>query len=915
MGLTVGELRCEYRVNPLGIDEVGPRLSWMLESKERGQKQSAYQILVAGSEESLSKDVGEVWDSGKVDSARNIGVVYGGRGLRSRMRCYWKVRVWDKEGEVSEYSEPAWWEMGLLGASDWQGCWINDGKAGPEKDEDFYKDDPAPLFRKEFTADKAIKSGRLYISGLGYYEASINGRRVGDSVLDPGWTPYAKRVLYSVYDVTAELGKGQNAIGVMVGNGWYNPLPMRMWGNRNLREPLTIGRPRFITQLNIEYADGSSQSVVSDESWRVGDGPVLRNNIYLGEVYDARCEKPGWDSAGFDDGGWSSASVATEKVGPLRAQGQPPIKITKTVKPVKITQPKPGMYVFDFGQNFAGWVRLRVKGAAGTEVKLRYGELLYPDGTLNVLTSTAGQIKPRPNLAAPGAYPGFAGPGAPKLACQNDTYILKGDGEECYTPRFTFHGFRYVEVTGLEEEPALEMLEGLRLNAAVEPAGSFECSNELFNRIQDMVCWTFLSNLFSIQSDCPCRERFGFGGDIVPTAEAMMFNFDMSTFYPKVVRDYGDESQPEGGLPDTAPFRGPVSKSLDGKNSGPAGWGLAHPFLLGELMRYYGNKQLISEQYEVTRKWVDFIHKYSRDYIIDIGWSDHECLDPKPVALTGTIFFYQQAKMVSGYAALLGKDNDAKKYADLAEGIKEAIIKKFLHRGTGRFGYYTQTCQAFALYSDLVPAEERELAIGVLLDEILIRHDGHLSTGIFGTKRMLDVLTEIGRADVAYTIVNQKTFPGWGHMLEGGATTLWETWAYSDDTFSHNHPMFGSVSKWFFTAIGGIEPERDALGFERVIIRPQITGDLTWAKTSYHSVRGRIATDWKLRGDVLNLNIEIPVNTTAKIYVPAKNVDDITESDQPAAKSPVLELLGNETGTVVFAAGSGKYRFEVKMQG
>lgn len=915
MSLTLKNLRCENRTNPLGIDENQPQLSWMLESEIRAQKQTAYQILVATSADQLSEDTGDLWDTGKVESNQNISIVYQGKPLKSRLRCYWKVRAWDKDDKVSKYSETACWEMGLLDSSNWQGKWINDGKPTPTKDEDFYKNDPVPLFRKEFNVAKTVKSARLYISGLGYYEASINGKRVGDSVLDPGWTLYAKRVLYSTYDVTEILQDKTNAIGIMLGNGWYNPVPMRMWGYRNLREYLTIGRPRFISQLNIEYSDGTSESVVSDESWRVGDGPILRNNIYLGEVYDARCEKSGWDRPSFDDSKWSSPAVATEKVGALRAQNQPPIKITKTLKPVKVNQPKPGMFVFDFGQNFAGWIRLKAKGSAGTEIKLRYSELLYPDGTLNVLTSTAGQIKPRPNIAASGAKPGFAGSGAPVLAYQSDTYILKGDGEESYTPRFTFHGFRYVEVTGLEKEPTLKMLQGLRLNAAVEQVGSFSCSNELFNRIQNMVCWTFLSNLFSIQSDCPTRERFGFGGDIVPTAEAMMFNFDMSTFYPKVVRDYGDESQPEGGLPDTAPFRGPVDNSIDGKNSGPAGWGLAHPFLLGELKRYYGNEQLITEQYEVARKWVDFMHKYSKDYIIDIGWSDHESLEPRPVAFTGTTFFYQQAQIVSRYAAVLGKEKDAKKYADLADRIKEVILKKFHHRGTGRFSYYTQACQAFALYSDLVPPKERQAAIDMLLDEILIRHSGHISTGIFGTKRMLDVLTRIGRADVAYTIVNQKTFPGWGHMLEGGATTLWETWAYSDDTFSHNHPMFGSVSKWFYNVIGGIEPDTNAFGFNSIIIRPQILGDLTWAKTSYKSTRGLIATDWKKQGNQLKLNVEIPVNTKAKIYVPAADIKDVTESGQPAAQTDGLKFLGSEDNRVVLAAGSGKYQFEVKIPG
>ncbi len=392
---------------------------------------------------------------------------------------------------------------------------------------------------------------RAYVSGLGYYELRLNGQRVGDHVLDPGWTSYAKRVLYSTYDVTAQLTRGRNAVGVMLGNGWFNPLPLAMWGRIKPGEALTTGEPRAIVQLVVEFADGTSQTIGTDETWRVGDGPVLRNSVYLGEVYDARREQPGWDTAGFDDSRWATAVLARKpQLGPLQAQDAPPIRITRTLKPVKLTEPKPSVFIFDFGQNFAGWARLRVQGPAGTRVRLRSGELLYPDGTLNGMTAVAGQIK------GGGKDYRYDGVGQPKTAFQLDEYVLKGQGMEVFTPRFTFHGFRYVEVTGFPGQPTLDSLEGLRLNSDVPSAGSFECSNELFNRIQEMVRWTELANLFSVQSDCPHREKFGYGGDIVASSEMAMLNFDMSRFYAKAAQDLAGRRATERRLHRNRAVRG-----------------------------------------------------------------------------------------------------------------------------------------------------------------------------------------------------------------------------------------------------------------------------------------------------------------------------------------------------------------------
>ncbi|HOC52054.1 MAG TPA: family 78 glycoside hydrolase catalytic domain, partial [Verrucomicrobiota bacterium] len=626
-------LRCEYRANPLGIDTPQPRLSWRLEASERGQRQTAYRVLAATRPKLLAEGRADLWDSGKVASSESVHVVYGGRPLRAGQRVYWTVRAWDRDGRASRYSETAWWEMGLLAPADWQADWITRRRPAPLAESQLFADDPAPLLRKEFVVEKKIRRARIYVSGLGYYELRLNGRRVGDQVLDPGWTTYSQRVLYSTYDVTACLRRGRNAWGVMLGNGWFNPLPLRLWGHVNPRENLTIGEPRVIAQLRIELADGTTQTLGTDVSWKTGPGPIRRNSVYLGEVYDARREQPGWDQPGFDDSNWEPAQTARGELGPLQAQDAPPIRVTRVLQPVKLTEPKPGVHIFDFGQNFAGWARLRVQGPAGTRVKLRYGELLYPDGTLNGMTAVCGQIK------GGGRDYRYDGQGAPKTAWQMDDYILKGQGREIYTPRFTFHGFRYVEVTGYPGQPTLASLDGLRLNADVAPVGSFACSNEQFNRIQEMVLWTELSNLFSVQSDCPHREKFGYGGDIVASGEMALFNFDMGRFYAKAVRDLADAVRPNGGFTETAPFVGISDEGL-GERSGPVGWGTAHPFLLWGLYQHYGDRRLLEENYEAARRWLGLLQSQARDGILDNGISDHESLVPKPRALTGTGFYY-----------------------------------------------------------------------------------------------------------------------------------------------------------------------------------------------------------------------------------------------------------------------------------
>ncbi|MEN6407816.1 MAG: family 78 glycoside hydrolase catalytic domain [Thermoguttaceae bacterium] len=895
-------LQCEYLVDPLGIDVATPRLSWALTISEaathRGQRQTAYQVLVASSRSRLAENAGDLWDSGRVKSDATFGVEYAGKPLASRCRCYWKVRVWDRDGKASAWSPEAFWETALLDPSDWEARWINDGRATPDQVGDFFRDDPAPLFRKEFPIDKPVRSARLYVTGLGYYAARLNGADVGDRLLDPGWTDYEKRVFYSTYDVTSRIVQGRNCLGLVAGNGWYNPLPMKMFGRFNLRNYLTVGRPRVLAQLEIELADGTRQIIATDDTWKTAPGPILRNNIYLGEVYDARRELPGWDRPGLKDAAWTPAKFALESVGLLQAQPQPPIVATGKLKPVRRTEPSPGVFVFDMGQNFAGLARLRVRGPAGAVVTLRFGELLNADGTVNVMTGVCGQIKHgKENIDGE----------PPRLACQSDTYILSGQGDESYLPRFTWHGFRYVQVNGYPGTPPLDAIEGLRLSADVGKAGQFSCSNQRFNNIEKMVHWTFLSNLFSVQSDCPARERFGYGGDPTPTCEAFLFLFDMAPFYEKVVRDFGDAARSNGGITETAPFVGIASEGLGGQ-SGPIGWQTTYPLLLEKLYQYCGDVRIVREQYPTVRRQVEFLRSQAKDFIIDRCLGDHESLDPKAIPLTATAFFYQDAAIAARLAKIAGKRDDAAEYRRLAEQIRQAFIAKFFDAQTGRFDLGTQACQAFALHFDLLPPEQRQAVVDVLLDEVR-RHEGHLATGIFGTRYLMETLSRSGHAQTAFEIAQQDTFPGWGYMLARGATTLWEHWQYDDNVYSHNHPMFGSVSTWFFEDLGGIRADPNAFGFDRITIQPQVVGDLTEAKVRYESIRGAVACDWQIQDRRLRMNVTVPPGVTATVFVPTTDPSSVVESGRPASQSPGVEGLAAPEGAVYRVSG-GRYRFE-----
>lgn len=900
-------LKVNYLTNPLGVDSK-VFFSWEMNNLERNASQKAWQILVSSDTNSLEEDKGIFWDSGKITSDETLGIPYDGKQLQSGTRYYWKIRVWDGHDVVSEYSEISWFETGLLNESDWKGDWIGDAKLPPEKPEDFYKRIPAPLFRKTFEIKKEVAGARLYICGLGYHEIYLNGKKSNDLFLEPGWTQFAKTVFYNVHDVTSQIAEGKNSIGIMLGNGWYNPLPMKMFGF-NLREILTTGQPKLLCQLKIIYKDGSSELIVSDESWKTGEGPVIRNNIYLGEWYDARLELPGWDTPLFDDSGWADAARTSGPSGKLTWQYIRPIRHTRTLKPVRIWSPEQNVYVFDLGQNFAGIIHFSCKAPSGTEITFRYAEMLKPDQNIEVNTSVAAQIK----------GPGRGGPGAPDIAWQEDRYICKGEGLETFEPRFTFHGFRYIEVKGLAYKPSLNDIRGFALNSDLKDVSEFSCSNGLFNQIQHITEWSMLSNVFSVESDCPAREKYGYGGDMVTVSEAFMNNFDMSTFYQKSVRDFANDALPTGAMTEVAPNIGVNEHGIE-KGTGPVGWTLAHPFLLYQLYKYYGNIEIVKEQYPALKKLVDFYNDRTPGFLILDCIGDHNSVDLRPTPVSAASAWYHHVKIITELARILGKDDDVKKYQALSENIKKAFIEKFVNRETGVVYTGTEGSQVFALYYDLLPADVRKMAFNQLVDQILTVNKGHLTTGIFSTKMMLNYLSDQNRDDLSFLMLNQKEYPGYGYMIANGATTLWESWGLKIHE-SLNHPMFGSVSEWFYKSVLGIQQSDKSAGYSDIIIKPSVVGDLTWAKGSYHSVRGKISSSWWKSGNDFHLEISIPANTKATVFIPVfensmpdiyeGNIALVTKGEINKTDQPV-KMLHLTDERAVFSVGSGTYHFIVK---
>ncbi|MBX7258006.1 MAG: glycoside hydrolase family 78 protein [Candidatus Hydrogenedentes bacterium] len=895
-----GTLRCEYLTNPLAVDVARPRLSWTVASDVRGDAQTAYRIVAASAPELLAKDQGDLWDTGKVASDATAQIAYAGRALEPGAACYWKVRVWDAAGAESPWSAAAMWRAGRMGNGNWAAKWIDvPGEVAERR--------PASLFRKEAVIEKPIRSAMAYISALGVYELQINGQRVGEQILAPEWTDYHVRVQYQTYDVTGLLTRGENAFAATVGDGWYsgriglsNIVPNGpTWGHYGKN-------PKLLMQVEVEFEDGTRQQIVTDGSWTCSlEGPIRRNDTLDGEVQDGRKELPGWDKAGYDDTAWTAANASEIGEKPLLvAQCNEPIRVIEELKPIGLTEPKPGVFVYDLGQNMVGWCRFAHEAPAGTTATFRYGEALNDDGTLYTA-----------NLR-----------GAP----QTDAYTYRGGGAETFEPHFTYHGFRYVEVTGLPAKPAQDALLGRVFNSSSPEIGAFECSSELLNKLAHNILWTQRANMMSVPTDCPQRdERLGWMGDIQVYSQTAIFNMDMAGFFTKWLQDVRDNQAADGRFPDFAPH----PFDYNARFSGVPAWGDAGVFVPWRVYENYGDTRLLETHFEAARRWVDYIHAANPDLIWSQGrnndyndWLNADTLKlenwPKsggavPPEVLATAFFARSTEYVSRMADVIGRKDDAATYGSLAKAIKAAFCREFV-AADGRIKGDTQAGYALALNFEMLPEEMREKAVGHMLAG-LVKYNGHISTGIQSTIRMMLELSRAGYDDVAYKLINNRTMPSWGYSIEQGSTTIWERWdgyvvgrGFQDPGMnSLNHWAIGAVGEWMYKTILGINA--GAPGYKKIVIRPVPGGGLTYAKGHYDSIRGRIAVDWTLDGGAYALKVSIPANTTATVYVPAASAEQVQENGKPVADVAGIRSVESEkVGFVAFDVGSGEYAFAVK---
>jgi alpha-L-rhamnosidase len=776
---------------------------------------------------------------------------------------------------------------GLLSADTlMQGAeWITGSIEIPESDSLFYLDHPAPLLRTEFTVSQDIAKAELLITAAGYYETWLNGNRLGDQQLDPAWTDFSKRVYVTVLDVTGSVKKGKNAWGIMLGNGFYNPLPLRMWGGRNIRKDMPVGKPCAIAQLVITFRNGNQQVINTSGTWISRPGPVTRNNVYLGEWVDSSMEVSDWTLAGVKTEGWSAATVVDGPGGKPEVSGFPPIRITRWLDPVAITDHERSGQIVDFGQNLAGIIRIKINAQRGDTIRIRYGELLYPDGSLNPMTTVCGQIK----------RAGVGGPGAPAVAEQMDVYVASGQGPEYFQPRFTFHGFRYAGITGLRGGISKSDIQAGRMNSDVKESGKIVSSSAYLNQLNQNCQWTFLSNLQSVQSDCPAREKFGYGGDINATADAYIFNYDMQAIYRKIIFDWVDAMNPDGFV-DTAPFVGIEYCGIS--------WESAYLFLQEALWIHYGDVALVKEMYGINQEWMQKVARLHPDLVVNEGLSDHESLLKVPVELTGTCHYFQLARIMARFAEVNGDQEGMAGYTELAEKIRLKVIDLFWDTPDVVVPNQ-QTLLSCLIATGVLDAGDKTVAMERLL-QVLKEADYHVSTGIFGTKYLLEALASNGQMEIAYRMVNQSGFPGWKYMIDNGATTVWETWKESDNTFSQNHPMFGSVSEWYYKWLGGIQPDYVNPAKTSVVLKPRPVRDVDFLTVNKDFPSGTLTSHWKWNGENLLYEVTVPRGISV-IWVPEMLNQNLVVRQSPEN----WQLEQNRLSSGLTLSVPGRYSFEI----
>lgn len=851
------QLTCEHLVNPLGIDAIHPRLSWRLEDQRKGAVQQAYQILLGQDSLALLKETKDSWDSGKQFSSAML-VPYNGAQLKPQTKYYWKVKIWDKDG-VSTRSEIASFETGMMGMDLWKGKWISDNKDIHARE--------TPYFRREFKASKQIKSARAYIATAGLYELSINGQGVGDHRLDPMYTRFDRRTLYVVTDVTQQLQKGENAIGVVLGNGWYNHQPMAVW---NFDKAPWRARPTFCLELKIVYTDGTTETIVSDKQWKTASGPITYNNIYTGEHYDARLEIPNWDKPKYDDSAWQAVQYRNAPSAHIVSQQMVPIRLVKSYKPKSLTKIDQRTYVFDMGQNMAGITKVKVKGAAGTILRIKHGERLLADGHLdqsNIDVYYRGDKEKEP--------------------FQTDILTLSGRDDE-FMAKFGYKGFRYVEVSS-SAAIALDSsaVTAYFMHSDVPAIGQLKTSSALVNKLWTATNNAYLSNLMGYPTDCPQREKNGWTGDGHLAIETALYNFDGITVYEKWMADHRDEQQENGVLPDIIPTGGWGYGTANGLD-----WTSTIAIIPWQIYQFYGDPRALEECYLNIKRYVDYVDGISPSGLTTFGRGDWVPVKSQSnLELTSSVYFYVDATILAAAAKLFGYTADQQKYELLSRKIKTAINAKFLDASKGVYSNGTQTELSVPLYWGVVP-NEMKARVAANLNKKVEETNFHLDVGVLGAKALLNALKDNGYATTAYKVAVQDTYPSWGWWIVNGATTLLENWDLkATRDISDNHMMFGEIGGWFFKSIGGILPDPKQPGFKHVLLKPIFPQELKESSISYDSPYGKIVSEWKLKDKMIVYNIQIPANATATFYPP----DNVRSSD-------IVQLE------------AGKHRLELKLK-
>lgn len=883
----VNQLLCNNLSNPIEISVSTPGFSWQLKSDKRNVTQSAYEIRVSSDLSLLKKGKHLDWNSGKILSDESVHVNYKGNALQSDKKYFWQVRVWDNSNKSSSWSSPAFFKMGLLQSSDWKAKWIQPGFVDSVGQ-------ASPMFRKQFSTEKKIKSASVLITAHGLYEAQINGHRVGDDYFTPGWTSYNKRLQYQEYDVTNLVKQGNNAIGVILGDGWYRG-HLAWDDNKNI-----YGKDiSLLLQLMITYNDGSTKTIVSDESWKSTTGSIRNSSIYDGETIDARMAKTGWTMPGYDDSKWSEVKVENFSNDNLVNTINEPAKKHETFKPVKIITTPKGEKVIDFGQNLVGWIMLKVRGNEGDTVIIKHAEVLDKEG--NFYTA---------NLRA---------------AKATSTYILNGKGEEFFEPHFTYYGFRYIKVEGIKGNLNPDDFTAVAIYADMKTTGTFTTSDSLINQLQHNILWGQKGNFLDVPTDCPQRdERLGWTGDAQVFSRTASFNMNVNNFFDKWMKDVAADQFADGAVPHVVP-------NVLGPNAGgSAGWSDVATIIPWNMYLAYGDKKILENQYASMKAWVEYMHHQSHNNLWNTGSHFGDWLFYRPdddnsgrAAVTdkyliAQCFYAHSTQLLINTAKVLGKSEDVEIYSILLQKIKDAFFKEYV-TPNGRLVSGTQTAYVLALNFDMLPEALRKQAAERLVENIK-SYNNHLTTGFLGTPYLCEVLSRFGYDDIAYKLLLQKTYPSWLYPVTMGATTIWERWdgEKPDSTFenpgmnSFNHYAYGAIGDWMYRKMVGIDTYEDGVGYKHIRIKPHIGGGFTFASASLDTYYGKVSNSWKIENGNLSMDVEIPANTTATVFVPAKNADAIKESGKALSQVNDIKVKEVEDGYVVLELGSGVYHFVVQ---